>query len=71
MTNKIHARFGFFWDYPVHECIVVDVRTKRKTATSNITLVTHDPHVEAKLDKQYELKVVLYETERNYVEYPA
>ena len=24
-----------------------------------------------KLDKQYELKVVLYETERNYVEYPA
>jgi len=24
-----------------------------------------------KLDEQYELKVVLYETERNYVEYPA
>lgn len=55
ITNKIHARFGFFWDYPVHECIVVDVRTKRKTATSNMVLVTHDPYVEAKLDKHYEM----------------
>jgi 6-pyruvoyltetrahydropterin/6-carboxytetrahydropterin synthase len=36
----------------------------------NIAIVIYDL-LRSKLDKQYELKVVLYETERNYVEYPA
>jgi 6-pyruvoyltetrahydropterin/6-carboxytetrahydropterin synthase len=36
----------------------------------NIAIVVYNilrPHIE----KKYELKIVLYETERNYVEYPA
>lgn len=36
----------------------------------NIAIVIYNilrPHI----DKKYELKIVLYETERNYVEYPA
>ena len=36
----------------------------------NIAIVIYNI-LREKLDKQYELKVVLYETERNYVEYPA
>lgn len=36
----------------------------------NIAMVIYNL-LRNKLDKQYELKVVLYETERNYVEYPA
>jgi 6-pyruvoyltetrahydropterin/6-carboxytetrahydropterin synthase len=36
----------------------------------NIAMVIYNL-IRKKLDKQYELKVVLYETERNYVEYPA
>jgi 6-pyruvoyltetrahydropterin/6-carboxytetrahydropterin synthase len=36
----------------------------------NIAIVIYNL-LRDKLDEQYELKVVLYETERNYVEYPA
>lgn len=36
----------------------------------NIAIVIYDI-LRVKLDKKYELKIVLYETERNYVEYPA
>lgn len=53
MTNKIHSRFGFNWEWPVHECLVVDVRTKIKLATSTVTLVTHDPYVQSKIDKHH------------------
>lgn len=36
----------------------------------NIALVIYNI-LQPKLDKRYELKIILYETERNYVEYPA
>ncbi|MEM8895655.1 MAG: 6-carboxytetrahydropterin synthase [Bacteroidota bacterium] len=36
----------------------------------NIAVVIHDI-LREKIEAQYELKVILYETERNYVEYPA
>ncbi len=36
----------------------------------NIAVVIYDI-LREKIDAQYELKVILYETERNYVEYPA
>lgn len=36
----------------------------------NIAIVIHTILTE-KLDKRYDLKITLYETERNYVEYPA
>ena len=53
MTNKIHSRYGFIWQWPVHECLVADVRTIIKTATSKITLVTHDPYLDPKIDKHH------------------
>jgi len=53
INNKIHARFGYFWQWPVHECLSHDVRIKHKAATSTKVLVTHDPKVEAKLDKHH------------------
>jgi 6-pyruvoyltetrahydropterin/6-carboxytetrahydropterin synthase len=36
----------------------------------NIAMVIHNL-LEPKLDKRYELKIILYETERNFVEFPA
>jgi 6-pyruvoyltetrahydropterin/6-carboxytetrahydropterin synthase len=36
----------------------------------NIAMVVYDI-LEPKIDKRYELKVILYETERNFVEFPA
>lgn len=36
----------------------------------NIAIVIYNI-LRLKLEKKYELKIVLYETERNYVEYPA
>jgi 6-pyruvoyltetrahydropterin/6-carboxytetrahydropterin synthase len=36
----------------------------------NIALVIHDI-LQKQLDARYELKILLYETERNYVEYPG
>ncbi|MDP3557151.1 MAG: 6-carboxytetrahydropterin synthase [Bacteroidota bacterium] len=36
----------------------------------NIAIVIYNI-LRTKLDKKYDLKIVLYETERNYVEYPA
>ena len=36
----------------------------------NIAIVIYNT-LKPRLDKKYELKITLYETERNYVEYPA
>jgi 6-pyruvoyltetrahydropterin/6-carboxytetrahydropterin synthase len=36
----------------------------------NIAILIHTI-LKEKIDKKYELKITLYETERNYVEYPA
>jgi 6-pyruvoyltetrahydropterin/6-carboxytetrahydropterin synthase len=36
----------------------------------NIAMVIYDL-LSVKLDKRYELKIILYETERNFVEFPA
>ena len=53
VNNKIHARFGYFWQWPVHECLSHDVRIEHKTAQSNMTIIVHDPKIEAKLDKHH------------------
>jgi glycosyltransferase involved in cell wall biosynthesis len=55
VNNKIHGRFGYFWQWPVHECLSHDVRIEHKTAQSNMTIIVHDPKVEAKLDKHHEM----------------
>jgi len=46
-----------------------EFKTLNPTA-ENIAMVIHNILSE-KLDKRYDLKITLYETERNYVEYPA
>lgn len=38
--------------------------------TENIAIVIYNI-LKTKIDTKYELKIMLYETERNYVEYPA
>lgn len=48
---------------------VIDFRDLNPTA-ENIAIVIYNI-INAKIDTKYELKIVLYETERNYVEYPA
>lgn len=46
-----------------------EFRSLNPTA-ENIALVIHGI-LSRELDARYELKIILYETERNYVEYPA
>ena len=47
----------------------VEFKNLNPTA-ENIAIVIYNM-LRPKIDKKYELKIVLYETERNYVEYPA
>ena len=47
----------------------VEFRDKNPTA-ENIAIVIYDL-LRKKIDSKYELKIRLYETERNFVEYPA
>lgn len=44
--------------------------SKLNPTAENIAVVIYDI-LRKQIDAQYELKVTLYETERNYVEYPA
>ncbi|MEM6737253.1 MAG: 6-carboxytetrahydropterin synthase [Bacteroidota bacterium] len=39
-------------------------------SAENIAIVIHDL-LRNRIDKEYEIKITLYETERNFVEYPA
>ena len=47
----------------------IEFRDLNPTA-ENIALVIHNI-LNEQLDARYDLKIILYETERNYVEYPA
>ena len=47
----------------------IEFREKNPTA-ENIAIVIYDL-LRKKIDSKYELKIRLYETERNFVEYPA
>lgn len=47
----------------------VEFKNLNPTA-ENIAIVIYNM-LRPKIEKKYELKIVLYETERNYVEYPA
>ncbi len=48
---------------------VIEFKELNPTA-ENIAIVIYDI-LRAKIEKKYELKIMLYETERNYVEYPS
>ncbi|MEM0939905.1 MAG: 6-carboxytetrahydropterin synthase [Bacteroidota bacterium] len=42
----------------------------RNPSAENIAMVIHDL-LRNRIEKEYEIKITLYETERNFVEYPA
>ena len=65
IADEVISRF----DHKNLNLDVIEFRELNPTA-ENITIVIYDI-LRAKIDKKYELKIMLYETERNYVEYPA
>ncbi|MEQ9302189.1 MAG: 6-carboxytetrahydropterin synthase [Cyclobacteriaceae bacterium] len=86
LTGEVDEETGYVYDMKVlsdlikenisdrfdHKNLNLDTeefKTLNPTA-ENIAVVIYDI-LRKKIDAQYELKVILYETERNYVEYPA
>ena len=86
LTGEIDADTGYVYDMKMlsdiikehvsdrfdHKNLNLDTEefnTLNPTA-ENIAVVIYDI-LRNKIDAQYELKITLYETERNYVEYPA
>lgn len=86
LTGEVDPETGYVYDMKVlsdlikenisdrfdHKNLNLDTeefKTLNPTA-ENIAVVIYDI-LRQKIDAQYELKVILYETERNYVEYPA
>jgi 6-pyruvoyltetrahydropterin/6-carboxytetrahydropterin synthase len=55
-----------------HKNLNLDTREFKdlNPTAENIVIVIYDI-LRAKLDKRYDLKITLYETERNYVEFPC
>jgi hypothetical protein len=35
-NNKIHARNGYFWEWPVHECLTADIRLEHKAVDTDL-----------------------------------
>jgi glycosyltransferase involved in cell wall biosynthesis len=54
-NNKIHARHGFFWDHPVHECIKRDVRVEGDVTQVDEEIILHRPLREAGLSKHLDM----------------
>lgn len=55
-----------------HKNLNLDVREFRhmNPTAENIAIVIHDI-LRTKIESKYDIKIILYETERNFVEYPA
>lgn len=86
VTGEVDERTGYLIDMKVlsdllkrhvidrfdHKNLNLDTeefKTLNPTA-ENIAMVIHSI-LSSRLDKRYDLKVILYETERNFVEFPA
>jgi glycosyltransferase involved in cell wall biosynthesis len=54
-NNKIHARHGFFWDHPVHECLKRDVRTVGDLTKTDEEIILHRPLREGNTAKHLEM----------------
>lgn len=54
-NNKIHARHGFFWDHPVHECLKRDVRTEGDLTKTDEEIILHRPLREGNSIKHLEM----------------
>ncbi len=65
INNKIIEKFD-------HRNLNLDVEelNGKNPTTENVALTIYEI-LRKEIDNQYEMKITLYETERNYVEYPA
>jgi 6-pyruvoyltetrahydropterin/6-carboxytetrahydropterin synthase len=86
LTGEVDQETGYVYDMKVlsdlikenisdrfdHKNLNLDTEEFKNLnpTAENIAIVIHDI-LRKKIDAQYELKVILYETERNYVEYPG
>ena len=86
VTGDIDPKTGYVMDMKVlsglikkevldkfdHKNLNLDTQefTGLNPTAENIAMVIYDI-LRSKLDTRYDLKITLYETERNYVEYPA
>jgi 6-pyruvoyltetrahydropterin/6-carboxytetrahydropterin synthase len=86
VTGEIDSKTGYVMDMKVlghlikenvlekfdHKNLNLDTEEFKQLnpTAENIAMVIHGI-LRPKLDNRYELKITLYETERNYVEYPA
>lgn len=43
MTEKIHARHGYYWHHPCHEALRLDLRSQEKLVETPKQLITHLP----------------------------
>ena len=86
LTGEVNPETGYVYDMKLlsdlikenisdrfdHKNLNLDTEEFKELnpTAENIAVVIYDI-LREKIDAQYELKVILYETERNYVEYPA
>ncbi|MEQ8712992.1 MAG: 6-carboxytetrahydropterin synthase [Cyclobacteriaceae bacterium] len=86
LTGEVDEETGYVYDMKVlsdlikahvsdrfdHKNLNLDTEEFKNLnpTAENIAVVIYNI-LREKIDAQYELKVILYETERNYVEYPA
>jgi len=54
-NNKIHSRFGFGWDHPVHECLTKDLRHPGRVVHVDRQLILHDPVLDQPADKHLQM----------------
>ncbi|MBA2614083.1 MAG: 6-carboxytetrahydropterin synthase [Bacteroidetes bacterium] len=69
LSDLVKAHIIEKFDHKNLNLDTVEFKELNPTA-ENIAIVIYNI-LRPKLEKKYELKIVLYETERNYVEYPA
>lgn len=69
LSDLIKAQVSDRFDHKNLNLDTEEFKNLNPTA-ENIAVVIYNI-LREKIDAQYELKVILYETERNYVEYPA
>lgn len=86
VTGEVDEKTGYVFDMKLlsellkteilerfdHKNLNLDTKEFKELnpTAENIAIVIHTI-LRAKIDKRYELKITLYETERNFVEYPA
>lgn len=86
LTGEVDSETGYVYDMKKlsdlikkhvlnqfdHKNLNLDVKEFKhlNPTAENIAIVIHNL-LRDKIEKEYEMKIILYETERNFVEYPA